>query len=164
MMVIAFRKVREEYGWLGNMAPIDVRFEGKTWRTAEALFQALRFEAREVREAIRAQKSPMSAKMVAKRHAALRVVEPTSAQDVENMRLVVRAKFEQHVTSMLRLVRTGEAQIVEDCTNRRASTRSLFWGAAQNADGSWEGANTLGIILMKLREEFQEEVRREEAD
>jgi predicted NAD-dependent protein-ADP-ribosyltransferase YbiA (DUF1768 family) len=40
---VIIRGVEEEYGWLGNMSPHPVKYEGKWWLTAEALFQALRF-------------------------------------------------------------------------------------------------------------------------
>ena len=66
--IIAFTKVALPFGWLGNMAPYPVTYGGKAWRTTEALFQALRFEDESIREAIRQEKSPMAAKLVAKRH------------------------------------------------------------------------------------------------
>ena len=64
MHTIAFTKVTLPYGWLGNMAPFPVLYGLLEWRTTEALFQALRFAADDpVRELIRAEKSPMAAKM-----------------------------------------------------------------------------------------------------
>lgn len=36
---LTFTKVRLPHGWLGNMAPFSVVFDGKPWRTTEALFQ-----------------------------------------------------------------------------------------------------------------------------
>jgi predicted NAD-dependent protein-ADP-ribosyltransferase YbiA (DUF1768 family) len=49
------------------MSPFPIRHAGKLWRTAEALFQALRFEHVAIQEAIRQEQSPMAAKFVAKR-------------------------------------------------------------------------------------------------
>lgn len=55
MNVITFTKVALPYGWLGNMSPHPIVVAGKTWKTAESLFQALRFaEDDPVREEIRA--------------------------------------------------------------------------------------------------------------
>jgi len=54
-MTIAFKKVREAYGWMSNMSPHPIQ----TWRTAEALFQALRFDDITVKLAIHNEKSPM---------------------------------------------------------------------------------------------------------
>jgi predicted ATP-grasp superfamily ATP-dependent carboligase len=42
-MPITFTKTSLPFGWLGNMAPYPIEYLEKTWRTAEALFQALRF-------------------------------------------------------------------------------------------------------------------------
>jgi predicted NAD-dependent protein-ADP-ribosyltransferase YbiA (DUF1768 family) len=139
-MMIAFSKTAEEWGWLGNMSAHPLRWEGRVWRTAEALFQALRFADEAVREAIRAKASPMAAKFVAKAHKEQMVVEPCSPQDVENMRRVLRLKL------------AGNAVIVEDCSRRRASP----WGA-RLVDGRWEGQNLLGLLWAELREELRRE-------
>ena len=61
MSVVTFTKVKLPNGWLGNMAPYPLEYEGVTYRTSEALFQALRFALGPIREVI------MGAKMVAKR-------------------------------------------------------------------------------------------------
>ena len=41
---ISFTKVSLPFGWLGNMSPFPILYEGKEWKTTEALFQALRFD------------------------------------------------------------------------------------------------------------------------
>ena len=113
-MHVLIRKVKEQHGWLGNMSPYPVEFNGKLYRTTEALFQALRFFDEEVIEAIRAEKSPMAAKFVAKRHKDKMVVEPLSADDVENMRVCLRLKVDQHPELHDLLLATGDAEIIED--------------------------------------------------
>ena len=65
--MIKFTKASLPYGWLGNMAPFPVMYNGKKWLTIEALFQALRFENEKIIEEIRLEKSPMGAKMKAKK-------------------------------------------------------------------------------------------------
>lgn len=149
--IIAFTKVDLPYGWLGNMAPYPVAYEDLTYRTTEALFQALRFEDRAIREQIRAEKSPMAAKMRAKKHAAARVVVPLGPQDIDNMRLVLALKLRFHPPLRRKLLETGESQIVEDCSKRPRGS-GLFWGAAL-IDGTWKGENTLGQLWMALRSE-----------
>ena len=70
-MTIAFTKVALPYGWLGNMSPHPVFYDGKWWPTTEHLFQALRFDPKKdmrIIEEIRAKSSPMGAKMHSKRH------------------------------------------------------------------------------------------------
>jgi len=155
--LIAFRRVSEPWGGLGNMAPVPVEFEGRSWRTVEALFQAQRFSSENpVREAIWSAKSPMAAKMIAKKHRNERVVEAQSTADVEIMRELVRLKLEQHLRGGSRfqqeveaLLRVPSFLIIEDCT-ARPNTSGLFWGAQRKFDSTWRGENTLGQIWMEL--------------
>ena len=157
-MPITFTKVALPYGWLGNMAPLPLQHRGKCWRTAEALFQALRFEDEAIKEAIRAAKSPMRAKWIAQRFIKLskHTVVPQSAQDLAHMEVVLRLKLEQHPELRWKLLATGNRALIEDCS-RRPSGSGMFWGAARR-DGKWRGANTLGRLWMKLREELRREV------
>jgi len=150
--MILIGKVKEEFGWLGNMSPFPVEHEGRTFRTTEALFQALRFDDNEVIEAIRDQKSPMAAKMKAKKHRDRMVVVPMSEADLDNMRLVLRLKLLQHPKLRDDLLATGDQEIVEDCTKRPRGS-GLFWGAAK-ANNQWLGENWLGRLWMGLRAEL----------
>ena len=147
--MIVIRKVAEPHGCWGNMAPYPVVYQGKGYRTTEALFQSLRFDDEGIIDAIRVEKSPMGAKFVTKRYRAKMVVEPRSVQDLDNMRLCLRLKVEQYPELARALLDTGEEQIVEDCTRRQRGT-GLFWGAAL-VDGEWRGENWLGKLWMELR-------------
>lgn len=149
-MPITFTKVALPYGWLGNMAPFPVKHDGKWWTTTEHLFQALRFDDLAVREEIRSVKSPMSAKMRAKKHKAKWVIVPRSEQDLANMELILRLKVEQHPDLKQQLIATGNEVIIEDCTKRPSGK---FWGSVLK-DGQWVGENTLGKLWMKLRDEL----------
>jgi len=154
--VIAFTKVKLPWGWLGNMSGHSVMFNGLRWPTAEALFQALRFAADDpVREAIRIQKSPMSAKMTAKAHRDRMAIAPQSAEDLDLMRAVVRLKLEQHMVNeefarQVRILRSySSALIIEDCSKRTHGS-GLFWGAQHLGGDCWKGHNYLGRIWMEL--------------
>lgn len=149
-MKTIFNKVKEEFGWLGNMAPYPINFENQIWRTSEALFQAMRFDNPEIRELIRNEKSPMGAKMKAKSHNKFMVVEPMSVEDVENMKKCVRLKFEQHPELMVKLLETGNSEIIEDIGIRNGE-RHKFWGAKRINENQFEGQNMMGKILMELR-------------
>jgi ribA/ribD-fused uncharacterized protein len=152
----------EEYGWLGNMSPHPVKYEGKWWLTAEALFQALRFpmgavndEGENIREIIHAQTSPMAAKMKSKRYKDKRNITPMGNEDLENMKIVLRLKFKCNCNPLERdLLATGDRFIVEDCSNR-PTVSGLFWGAKRLADGTWGERNMLGKLLMELRTEIR---------
>ena len=125
---IWFKKVAEPFGWMGNMAPYPIEFEGKIWRTSEALFQAMRYEDVEIKELIRAEKSPMGAKMKAKKYKDKMVVVPMPVDDVENMKKCVRLKFDQHTKIKDFLMKTHGRLIFEDIGNRNGE-RHKFWGA-----------------------------------
>jgi ribA/ribD-fused uncharacterized protein len=147
--MIAFTKVSLPFGELGNMSPHRIEYQGKRYKTAEALFQSLRFDDEEIREAIRTSPSPMTAKMIAKKHRTSMVVEPQSQQDLDNMRLVLRLKVDQNPEVKRILLATKNEEIVEDCTKRPRGSGKL-WGMALVND-EWEGENRLGKLLMELR-------------
>ena len=152
--MIIIRRVKDDGGCWGNMAPFPIEYEG-SWRTSEALFQALRFEDEKVREEIRSEKSPMGAKQKAKSNLSKMSVKPMSEKDIQNMRLVLTLKLEQHPELKKKLLETGDQLIIEDCTKRQHGS-GLFWGAAL-VDGKWVGENWLGKIWMSLRESIRVE-------
>lgn len=155
METIAFTKVALPFGWLGNMAPYPVKYDGKEWKTTEALFQALRFNNDEVRELIRAEKSPMGAKMRTKALVKIhdRAIEPMSKEDIDLMEMCLRLKFEQHREIQRKLRCTKDQVIIEDCTSRGKRGTNLFWGAVYE-NGEWVGENVLGKLWMKIRSEL----------
>ena len=149
-MSIWFSKVSEENGWMGNMAPYKIKYDGKEWLTSEALFQSMRFEDESIKEIIRLEKSPMAAKMKAKKFRDQMVVVPMSEQDVENMRMCVRLKLEQHSDLKKELIATGNETIYENI-GKRNGERHKFWGAKKLSDNEGDGFNMMGKILMDLR-------------
>ena len=153
--IIAFTKVKLPHGWLGNMSPFPIEHDGKTWRTTEALFQALRFEDEEIRELIREQKSPMAAKMMAKKHRESMTIQPLSDEDYGNMALCLILKLKHHPNLIDDLLETGNSIIIEDVTSRGSRGSNLYWGAMLNENGDWIGENKLGRSWMYLRELYQ---------
>ena len=159
--MISFTKVKLPYGWLGNMSPYPVEYEGKYYRTTEALFQCMRFEGYpEVQKIIMAQKSPMGAKMKAKkfrRELGVKINMGDEA-DLERMRICLRLKINQHNNLKEMLLLTGDSIIIED-SSKRPNESGLIWGAAL-IDGEWVGKNVLGKLWMNLREELREEMKK----
>ena len=147
----AFRKTKERFGGLSNMAsgfPIVVN--GIRIPTSEALYQACRYPNRpDVQRLIIGQRSPMTAKMKAKRF-----INDTR-RDWDNVRVTImrwclRVKLAQHWNNFGRLLlSTGDAPIVED------SRKDAFWGAKRTDEGELVGTNALGRLLMELREELR---------
>jgi predicted NAD-dependent protein-ADP-ribosyltransferase YbiA (DUF1768 family) len=95
----------------------------------------------------------MGAKMKARPFKHQMTVQPISPQDVENMRIVVRLKFDQNPELKAKLLRTGDYTIVENIGNRNGE-RHLFWGM-KKVNGELKVTNTMGQILMELRDEYR---------
>jgi ribA/ribD-fused uncharacterized protein len=148
---IGFTRVKLPYGWLGNMSPHPIVIDGTVWKTSEAAFQAMRFTNSQIREEIRLQRSPFSAKLVAKSHREKVHVVPCSKQDVENMRQCLLLKLEFHPHLATELIATGEAVLFEDVTSRGDRGSNLFWGAKRVGD-QLVGENVLGKLWMQIRE------------
>jgi len=134
------------------MSPYPIEYQGQTWRTTEALFQAMRFNDNEIKEEIREQKSPMAAKLKAKKHKDKMIIVPCSYHDQENMKTCIKLKVSQHDEIRQQLINTQNAKIIEDCTSRGRRGSNLFWGSI-NVDGEWEGENVLGHMWMEIRRE-----------
>lgn len=150
-MRICFTKVSLPYGWLGNMAPYPVEWNGESYRTSEALFQAMRFVDPQHRLLIASEKSPMGAKFKAKNLRSLGYSSLLSSdQDLTNMRIVVGLKIEQHPELISMLDETGDAILTEDVTSRMHKGNNMFWGAGLE-NGQWIGENWLGKIWMEYR-------------
>lgn len=158
MKSIWFKKVAEEFGWMGNMAPYPIKFDGKVWLTSEALFQSMRYDDDSVKEMIRVEKSPMGAKMKSKKYKGQMVVVPMSELDVENMRKCVKMKFDQHPQLKKALIQTGMSPIYENIGNRNGE-RHTFWGVKKLSENAADGNNMMGRILMDLRDEYLNEIK-----
>ena len=137
--VVSFTKVALEYGWLGNMFRSPISEGGEIWLTSEALFQSKRFDDPMIKELIRNEKSPMRAKMKAKKNQDQMIIVPRSEEDVELMRKVVKMKFDQNPVLKSKLKELKGRVIVEDIGNRKGD-RHLFWGAKLVND-EWVGEN-----------------------
>ena len=148
---VVFKKTNERFGGLSNMAsgfPLVVN--GVHILTSEALYQACRFpHLPNVQRLIISQKSPMTAKMKSKPH------RKDSRRDwdkvhVAVMRWSLRVKLAQNWQKFSELLlATEDRPIVEE------SRRDDFWGARLLEDGTLEGRNILGRLLMELREELR---------
>lgn len=154
--VISFTKVALPNGWLGNMSPYPIQFGDVEWRTSEALFQSLRFDDNDIKELIRAEKSPMGAKFVMKANKEHIKIEPHSKKDVMNMKMCLKLKINAYPELKELLISTGDKKIIEDVTLRGDKGGNLFWGAML-IDDEWVGGNTLGNIWMELRNELNKQ-------
>lgn len=155
-MSLWFRKIKEPNGWMGNMAPYPITYNGQVWRTSEALFQSMRFNDPLIKDVIRAEKNPFKAKLISKGHKKDYIIEPRKEQDIANMEACVLLKFQQYPNLALLLMATGSHHIYEDASNRRGVS-ALFWGVhrdPKNPIMPINGQNMMGDILMKVRGVF----------
>ena len=142
---IHFYRVNDAYGEFSNFSAHPFKLKGKTWRTTEHYFQAMKFEGTSHVEEIRKTASPMvAARMGRSRKRPLRK-DWESVKD-RIMYEAISAKFTQHEELQALLLETGDAKLVEHTSNDR------YWG--DGGDGT--GRNKLGLLLMQLREELRE--------
>ena len=149
---VVFRKTRETWGGLSNMAAgFPIRVGSVQVRTSEALYQAMRFSRHpEIQRKVLGESSPMAAKMVTKPFRESHGLEDWEEKRVDVMRWALRVKFACNPQTFGTLLRdTFPLPIVE------ISPRDRFWGAKPRG---YEllGLNTLGKLLMDLRDELDQ--------
>lgn len=144
-MEIRFYKAAGAYGFLSNLSPAPIRFEGKTFRSSEDAYQYGKPRDRAVAEWLISAPKPHLTALAA--HALLRYdVRPDwNAMKVQRMREVLRAKFTQHADLAQKLIETGSADLIED------SKTDAFWGVGKRGNGK----NMLGALLMELRRQLR---------
>lgn len=157
---IPFKKVDEPNGWLGNMSRHPLRVPrstgGTLYPTAEHYFQCERFKDLAIRQAILSKNSPMSCKMIAKRHGVHMTIPPRSLADLALMRRTIRLKLENHPTLQTQLLALPEDGIIIENASARRSKSASYWGMRLDQHGIWTGENWLGRLWMELRLELEE--------
>lgn len=137
--VIRFWRTRDNYGGFSNFAPYPVEIDGKTWKTSEHYYQAMKFTDPVTQQRIFDAATPRKAADLGRGIAGIR-------PDWDEVKLfmmwkVLHYKFKQHVKLLVPLVESEDKWIVED------SPHDYYWGAGKDDTGQ----NYLGQILMLLR-------------
>lgn len=129
-----------KYFFLSNFYKASVIYEGLTYPSSEAAYQAQKCIDPKDREAFTAM-DPAEAKRIGQE---VELRKDWNDVKVSIMTEIVRAKFDQHPDLTERLLATGDAFIEEgnDWGDR-------IWGTV---DG--QGSNYMGIILMQVREDL----------
>src|SRR5687767_7355530 len=91
-----YRSNEKPYGVFSNLYPSPLKFEGKTYPTAEHAYQAGKARKAEVRDWILSAPTPALAAMAAHGLYTWDVVPNWTEIKFDRMRRVLRAKFEQH--------------------------------------------------------------------
>lgn len=139
----AITRFRGEYEFLSNFYESPVTFEGLTYGSSEAAFQAQKCMTYEERRAF-TEYRPMDSKKAGRN---VQIRPDWDAVKVGVMEGIIRAKFTQNPGLAAKLLATGDCELVEG-----NNWHDIFWGA----DGkTGEGENHLGRILMKIRDELR---------
>lgn len=137
--------------WLDNFSAFSVEFGGKTYPTAEHAYQALKFDfiqaeaaGRAIAEIIRTAPSAHEAKKLGSHPDVAKFIRTDWEQvKLGLMKMVIRAKWQQHKYIQQELAKTKGLLLVED------SPKDSFWGRGPD----WMGENHVGIIWMEIRDE-----------
>ena len=129
---------RNEYWFLSNMYPCEIRVNGLVFTCAEACFQS--FKTTDLNERKKFQEiDGFKAKKLG-RSVSLR--SDWNDIRIEVMSRVIHAKFKQNPDLTKKLKDTGDLPIIEDNT-----WKDTFWGVCNG-----KGYNLLGQILMNERD------------
>jgi ribA/ribD-fused uncharacterized protein len=140
-------KFQGETRWLSNFHVADIEYEGLTYPSTEAAYQAAKSLDPEVRKAFTNRaNTPGWAK---KAGSSLTIRDDWESVKIDVMYEVCRYKFFHHEELKQKLLATGDIHLEEG-----NSWGDTFWGTTNG-----KGKNHLGIILMKIREELRNETR-----
>lgn len=136
-----------EFKFLSNFWMCSIEFHGRTWSSVEHIYQALKFNSRDLQEEIRALPKPKDAKHKAS-SLAHKVRRDWHKVNLQIMYDAVLAKFSQNEKLKRQLIDTAPAYLEETnywCDN--------FFGNCQcSRCRDTRGENHLGKILMQVRD------------
>ncbi len=144
---VCIRKVKEEWGILGNFAPTPIVVEGVTCKNSEQLFQLMKFINEEPVRAVYAATNP---KFTAKHWEKTHRRSDWGGIIVDAMKFCLTMKYNQCEAFRIALNQTDGMFIVEDQTSFPKKTADT-WGVKRVGD-DYVGPNLLGRLLMELRE------------
>ncbi len=148
---IPFDKVKEQWGILGNFAPVPLEIDGVSFVNSEQLFQMMKFTDHETLMSIYRSRG-MKIKYAAKAAEKLGLRRPDWGQIVVDvMKFCLQKKFEQSEEFRTILKQTDGKIIVEDQSTRKTVKTVDTWGAVK-VDDKYIGSNLLGRLLMELRD------------
>lgn len=140
---IKFYEPQDSYGFLSNFAPAPITLSEVVWPTSEHYYHAQKFVDPEIQQQIFNAETPDEAFNLSRQYAD-QVKDDWMEVREAVMRYIVFEKFRQNPRLVHLLVSTGDRVLTEH------SHKDAFWG--DGGDGS--GRNTLGKILMEVRNYF----------
>ena len=136
----------QDFYVLSNFSSFSVQWRGHRYPTSEHVYHVEKFRnyRGDIADMIAFAPSAHEAFKIAERHKADRRPDWDEIK-VEVMREILRAKAMQHEYVHLKLLATGDRELVEN------SWRDDFWGWGPNRDGQ----NMLGKLWMEIRAELR---------
>lgn len=154
-----FCKTHEEWGILSNMASTPITIDGVEFKSAEHIFQMMKFNVPKfvvkVWNGITANnKKSANIKMTAKSYEPDHRRQDWGSMIVDALKYAIQQKYEQCETFRQELERSKGKFIVEQQPNpnKKADT----WSAKLEGD-KWVGSNLTGRLLMELRDNGKQE-------
>lgn len=138
-MILSFR---DEYFFLSNFYPVEIKLDGIVYPNAETAFQAQKTLDVEERRKFSMLKNPVQAKRLGRK---VKLRDDWEEVKLDIMTEVVSQKFLQHPHLIEMLLQTGDEELVE---GNKWGDR--FWGVCKGV-----GENHLGKILMKIRDAYK---------
>jgi ribA/ribD-fused uncharacterized protein len=143
---------RGPHDFLSNFYAADVELEGAEYPTIEHAFQAAKSLDFAERRAVKNAKTASEAKRMGRKITRRADWFDVSLVVMENL---VRQKFTRYPELGAKLLETGNANLIEG-----NNWNDRFYGAVYDTTRNvWMGENHLGKILMKVREELQQEAK-----
>ena len=133
---------RDEYFFLSNFYPVEIKLDGIVYPNAETAFQAQKTLDVEERRKFSMLKNPVQAKRLGRK---VKLRDDWEEVKLEIMTEIVSQKFLQHPHLIEMLLQTGDEELVE---GNKWGDR--FWGVCKG-----KGENHLGKILMKIRDVYK---------
>ncbi len=144
---ILVHKVKEEWGLFSNFSHTPIVLNGVTFKSAEQLFQLMKFKDEEPVKAIFHANNP---KMTAKKWEKTHRRSDWGKMIVDAIKFCIQLKYEQNESFRKLLENSKDKYIVEDQTSFRKKTPDT-WGVKLSGS-EYTGPNLLGRLLMELRE------------
>ncbi len=133
---------RDEYFFLSNFYPVEIKLDGIVYPNAETAFQAQKTMDVEERRKFSMLKNPVQAKRLGRK---VKLRDDWEEVKLDIMTEIVSQKFLQHPHLIEMLLQTGDEELIE---GNKWGDR--FWGVCKG-----KGENHLGKILMKIRDVYK---------
>ena len=133
---------RDEYFFLSNFYPVEIKLDGIVYPNAETAFQAQKTLDVEERRKFSMLKNPVQAKRLGRK---VKLRDDWEEVKLDIMTEIVSQKFLQHPHLIEMLLQTGDEELIE---GNKWGDR--FWGVCKG-----KGENHLGKILMKIRDTYK---------